>query len=132
MLAWLSILAYRNKDVPVGGKLVTIEDVSAEFWEKYGRNFFRWVDVRVCVSVCVDEQHTLQVGRMYFVSSGRQEIQSGQVERVSAHTTDLVTTLLSDCYVSWYMCCVCHLSWRVCYICPVVCVISHGVQPLRL
>lgn len=43
VLSWLSILAYRNKDVPVGGKLVTIEDVSYEFWQKYGRNFFRCV-----------------------------------------------------------------------------------------
>jgi phosphoglucomutase len=42
VLCWLSILAYKNKDVPVGGQLVTVEDVAAEFWETYGRNFFRW------------------------------------------------------------------------------------------
>lgn len=42
VLAWLSILAYRNKDVPEGGKLVTVEDVCMEHWAKFGRNFFRF------------------------------------------------------------------------------------------
>lgn len=42
VLAWLSILAYRNKDVPVGGKKVTVEDIAIEHWAKFGRNFFRW------------------------------------------------------------------------------------------
>ena len=42
VLAWLSILAYKNKDVPEGGKLVTVGDVAFEHWRKFGRNFFRW------------------------------------------------------------------------------------------
>ena len=41
VLAWLSILAYRNKDVPVGGEKVTIEDIALEHWATFGRNFFR-------------------------------------------------------------------------------------------
>ena len=41
VLAWLSILAYRNKDVPHGGKKVTIEDIAMEHWATFGRNFFR-------------------------------------------------------------------------------------------
>lgn len=41
VLAWLSILAFKNKDVPEGGKLVTVRDVAFEHWKKYGRNFFR-------------------------------------------------------------------------------------------
>ncbi len=41
VLAWLSMLAYNNKDVPVGGKLVTVKDISMQHWAKYGRNFFR-------------------------------------------------------------------------------------------
>jgi phosphoglucomutase len=41
VLAWLSILAAKNKDVPDGGKLVTVKDVAEEHWTKYGRNFFR-------------------------------------------------------------------------------------------
>ena len=46
VLAWLSILAAKNKDVPDGGKLVTVKDVAEEHWQKYGRNFFR------CDPVC--------------------------------------------------------------------------------
>lgn len=41
VLAWLSILAAANKDVPEGGKLVTVADVATEHWKKFGRNFFR-------------------------------------------------------------------------------------------
>ncbi|BDA44970.1 Phosphoglucomutase, chloroplastic [Coccomyxa sp. Obi] len=44
VLAWLSILAYRNKDVPVGGKKVTVEDIAMEHWAKFGRNFFSRYD----------------------------------------------------------------------------------------
>lgn len=41
VLCWLSMLAYKNKDVPQGGKLVSVEDIAVEFWNTYGRNFFR-------------------------------------------------------------------------------------------
>lgn len=50
VLAWLSILAHRNKDVPVGGKLVTVEDVTREHWAKYGRNYFSRYDYEGCES----------------------------------------------------------------------------------
>ena len=41
VLAWLSILAHRNKSS--NGKLVTVEQIALEHWAKYGRNFFRCV-----------------------------------------------------------------------------------------
>jgi phosphoglucomutase len=47
VLAWLSILAFRNKDVPVGGKKVTVEQVVKEHWAEYGRNFFSRYDYEV-------------------------------------------------------------------------------------
>merc|ERR1712070_57553 len=50
VLSWLSILAYRNKDVPEGGKLVTVEDIAMEHWAKYGRNFFSRYDYEGCAS----------------------------------------------------------------------------------
>ncbi|GJP39907.1 hypothetical protein CLOM_g24231 [Closterium sp. NIES-68] len=50
VLAWLSILAHRNKDVPVGGKLVSVGDVAREHWAKYGRNFFSRYDYEECAS----------------------------------------------------------------------------------
>jgi phosphoglucomutase len=40
VLAWLSMLAFSNKGVPVGGKLVTVEDLAMKHWAKFGRNFF--------------------------------------------------------------------------------------------
>jgi len=48
VLAWLSILAYRNKDVPVGGRLVSVKDVVEEHWAEYGRNFFSRYDYEGC------------------------------------------------------------------------------------
>ncbi len=40
VLAWLSILAAKNKSTE-GGKLVTVEDIAMQHWKTYGRNFFR-------------------------------------------------------------------------------------------
>ena len=50
VLAWLSILADRNKDVPVGGEKVTVEQITKEHWAKYGRNFFSRYDYEGCES----------------------------------------------------------------------------------
>ncbi len=50
VLAWLSILAYRNKDVPIGGEKVTVEKITREHWAQYGRNFFSRYDYEACES----------------------------------------------------------------------------------
>lgn len=44
VLAWLSIIAFRNKDKKPGEKLVSVSDVVAEHWATYGRNFFSRYD----------------------------------------------------------------------------------------
>lgn len=51
VLAWLSILAHRNKDKKPGEKLVSVADVVNEYWATYGRNFFSRYDyeVRLCM-----------------------------------------------------------------------------------
>jgi phosphoglucomutase len=63
VLCWLSMLAYKNKDVPVGGKLVTVEDIAAEFWGKFGRNFFSRYDYEECDSQAAENMmnHVRQV-----------------------------------------------------------------------
>lgn len=50
VLAWLSILADRNKDVPVGGEKVTVEQITKEHWAEYGRNFVSRYDYEGCES----------------------------------------------------------------------------------
>ncbi|ESQ43359.1 hypothetical protein EUTSA_v10012968mg [Eutrema salsugineum] len=50
VLAWLSILAHRNKDKKVGEKLVSVADVVKEYWATYGRNFFSRYDYEECES----------------------------------------------------------------------------------
>lgn len=50
VLAWLSILAYRNKDKKVGEELVSVADVAREHWATYGRNFFSRYDYEECES----------------------------------------------------------------------------------
>lgn len=47
VLAWLSIIAYRNKDKKPGEKLVSVSDVVKEYWATYGRNFFSRYDYEV-------------------------------------------------------------------------------------
>ncbi|KAJ4826303.1 Phosphoglucomutase-1 [Turnera subulata] len=44
VLAWLSILAYKNKDNLNGGKLVTVEDIVRKHWATYGRHYYTRYD----------------------------------------------------------------------------------------
>ncbi|EOY23030.1 Phosphoglucomutase isoform 2 [Theobroma cacao] len=50
VLAWLSIIAYRNKDKKPGETLVSVSDVVKEHWATYGRNFFSRYDYEECES----------------------------------------------------------------------------------
>ncbi|CAN1138260.1 Phosphoglucomutase, cytoplasmic [Linum perenne] len=44
VLAWLSILAYKNKDNLSGGKLVSVEDIVRKHWATYGRHYYTRYD----------------------------------------------------------------------------------------
>ncbi|OMO60661.1 Alpha-D-phosphohexomutase superfamily [Corchorus capsularis] len=44
VLAWLSILAYKNKDNLNGNKLVTVEDIVRQHWATYGRHYYTRYD----------------------------------------------------------------------------------------
>ncbi|XP_027363513.1 phosphoglucomutase, chloroplastic [Abrus precatorius] len=50
VLAWLSIIAHRNKDKKSGEKLISVSDVVKEHWATYGRNFFSRYDYEECES----------------------------------------------------------------------------------
>ncbi|XP_073158932.1 phosphoglucomutase, chloroplastic [Henckelia pumila] len=50
VLAWLSIIASRNKDKKPGEKLISVSDVVNEHWATYGRNFFSRYDYEECES----------------------------------------------------------------------------------
>ncbi|KAL8053007.1 hypothetical protein ABFX02_05G043200 [Erythranthe guttata] len=44
VLAWLSILAYKNKDNLGGEKLVSVEDIVRQHWSTYGRHYYTRYD----------------------------------------------------------------------------------------
>ncbi|KAL5763210.1 hypothetical protein ACOSP7_019474 [Xanthoceras sorbifolium] len=44
VLAWLSIIAYKNKENLSGGKLVTVEDIVRNHWATYGRHYYTRYD----------------------------------------------------------------------------------------
>ncbi|KAG5077805.1 hypothetical protein JHK82_056500 [Glycine max] len=50
VLAWLSIIAHRNKDKKPGEKLISVSDIVTEHWATYGRNFFSRYDYEECES----------------------------------------------------------------------------------
>ncbi|KAJ3684477.1 hypothetical protein LUZ61_013641 [Rhynchospora tenuis] len=50
VLAWLSIIATKNKGRKVGEKLVSVEEVAMEHWSTFGRNFFSRYDYEECES----------------------------------------------------------------------------------
>lgn len=54
VLAWLSILAFRNRDVPVGEPLVSVQKIVEEHWAEFGRNFFSRYDYEACASDAAD------------------------------------------------------------------------------
>lgn len=47
VLAWMSILAYKNKDNLTSGKLVTVEDIVKQHWAKFGRHYYTRYDYEV-------------------------------------------------------------------------------------
>lgn len=47
VLAWLSILAYKNKDNLGGDKLVTVEEIVRQHWSTYGRHYYTRYDYEV-------------------------------------------------------------------------------------
>lgn len=51
VLAWLSILAYKNKDNLRGEKLVTVEDIVTQHWATYGRHYYTRYDYEVCTKL---------------------------------------------------------------------------------
>lgn len=51
VLAWLSIIADRNKDKKPGEKLVSVADIVKEHWATYGRNFFSRYDYEVTIFI---------------------------------------------------------------------------------
>ncbi|CAL5333491.1 unnamed protein product [Camellia sinensis] len=50
VLAWLSIIAYRNKDKKPGEKSVSVSNIVKEHWVSYGRNLFSRYDYEECES----------------------------------------------------------------------------------
>lgn len=55
VLAWLSILAYKNKEKKEGETLVSVGDVVKDHWATYGRNFFSRYDYEECESEGANE-----------------------------------------------------------------------------
>lgn len=50
VLAWLNILAFKNRNVPSDAPLVSVADVVNSHWAVYGRNFFVRYDYENCES----------------------------------------------------------------------------------
>lgn len=52
VLAWLSILAFKNKDNLDGKNMITVEDIVRGHWATYGRHYYTRYDYEVCVVSC--------------------------------------------------------------------------------
>ena len=44
VLAWMAILAHKNKDTPAGAPLVSVKDIVMDHWSQFGRNFYSRYD----------------------------------------------------------------------------------------
>lgn len=65
VLAWLSILAKKNKGKKDGDGLFTVEDVAKEHWAIYGRNFFRQ---EICTILLQYSHHVLMWMKSQYLS----------------------------------------------------------------
>eukprot|EP01097_Dermamoeba_algensis_P001010 TRINITY_DN1379_c0_g1_i1.p1 TRINITY_DN1379_c0_g1~~TRINITY_DN1379_c0_g1_i1.p1 ORF type:complete len:565 (+),score=142.14 TRINITY_DN1379_c0_g1_i1:76-1770(+) len=52
MLAWLNIVAYKNKN---SSTIISIEDICKDHWKSYGRNYFSRYDYEECESAGANE-----------------------------------------------------------------------------
>ncbi|KAK4523527.1 hypothetical protein GAYE_PCTG69G1423 [Galdieria yellowstonensis] len=61
-LCWLSILASKNEQQPIG-KLISVEDIVKKHWETFGRNFFSRYDYDHCKAPAVSKllQHIKEI-----------------------------------------------------------------------
>jgi len=64
VLAWLSILAYKNKDNAPGAPLISVADIVHEHWAEFGRNYYTRYDYEEVTTdqakAVVNELHALQ------------------------------------------------------------------------
>lgn len=43
ILAWMTILAHKNKTIPIGS-FIGVENIVTEYWNEYGRNYYSRYD----------------------------------------------------------------------------------------
>lgn len=63
VLAWLSIIAHKNKENLGGEKLVTVEDIVRQHWATYGRHYYTRYDYEVGFIPC------LAIGNLVMLSN---------------------------------------------------------------
>jgi hypothetical protein len=63
VLAWLSIIAHKNKENLGGEKLVTDEDIVRQHWATYGRHYYTRYDYEVGFIPC------LAIGNLVMLSN---------------------------------------------------------------
>lgn len=96
VLAWLSIIAFRNKDKKIGEKLVSVSDVVREHWATYGRNFFSRYDYEVrvfeelvlCLCYCI---RLVSLFHSLFFNVSVQECESEGANKMINHLRDLIS-----------------------------------------
>jgi len=81
VLAWLSILAVQNAQVPVGQPLVSVADIVQQHWKEYGRNYYCRYDYEGVATKGADEMiaHLVTV-----ITSSKKGDRFGEFELASA------------------------------------------------
>lgn len=90
VLAWLSILAHKNKENLGGEKLVTVEDIVRQHWATYGRHYYTRYDYEVCFIPCLSIRN---IGHYLTCLSCLKNVDAGAAKELMAHLVKLQSSL---------------------------------------
>jgi phosphoglucomutase len=82
VLAWMSILNKANENTPVGQPVVSIKDIVANHWAKYGRHFYCRYDFEAVDSDAANK--VMDLIRDNFVNGDLTKIDNGDIKLVAA------------------------------------------------
>lgn len=95
VLAWLSILAHKNKDNLGGGKLVTVEEIVHQHWTTYGRHYYTRYDYEVQYYFSVSFLHLATGIPCCLIISNYhlKNVDAGAAKELMAHLVKLQSSL---------------------------------------
>jgi phosphoglucomutase len=93
VLAWLSIIAFKNKDNLGGDKLVTVEDIVRQHWATYGRHYYTRYDYEVLPFFHMCLAYMYHMFQIYIISLFVKNVDAGAAKELMANLVSMQSSL---------------------------------------